>query len=46
MLDNNRNQINTDEEFYDLFNEVNNEYKEWEINSAIIDSQLSRQRNI
>lgn len=40
MLDNNRDQIKTDEQFYDLFNEVNDEYKEWEINSAIIDSQL------
>ena len=40
ILDNNRNQIKTDEEFYGLFNEVNSEYKEWEINSAIIDSQL------
>jgi hypothetical protein len=40
LLTNNRDQIKTVEQHRELLNELNEEYKQWEINSAVIGSQL------
>jgi hypothetical protein len=40
LLTNDRGQIQTDEQHRELLTELNEEYKQWEINSAVIESQL------
>jgi hypothetical protein len=40
LLANNYGHIHTLEQQKELFNELNDEYREWEINSAVIGSQL------
>ena len=40
LIQNNNQQINTQDEFNQLFNNLNEKYRQWEIESAIINSQL------